>query len=114
MTALEYMTKKNKIVKRVTNETLIPEKQLVEVYYNDNFSPANVLLISNCPYCNLYYTENHKCSSCPMSQAGNNCFNKGSSFKATNGKWYRLATEDDNQELLDLGIEYQRSNECYH
>jgi len=107
MTSLEYMQKKNKLVKRVTGKVLIPNDQLKNVRYSREFKPSISLKDINCPYCVFY----DSCSDCPMSRAGNNCNSIDSTFSVVNRIWQDVSTRDDRNELFKLGLKYKRSNE---
>jgi len=111
MNSLEYMIKKNELVKKVTGKVLIPKEQLVNIQYSDAFEPSKNLSIINCPYCNIYHNSGFKCSGCPMDEANNNCKVERNSYRVADSLWYKLVTEEDRNELFELGLEYKKSNE---
>jgi len=110
MTSLEYMQKKNKLVEKVTGKILVPDDQLINVPYSEHFIPRDSLKGSNCPYCNIYYNDNIKCSKCPMYK-DNYCIDVDSTYYKANILWRDLSTNDNKNELLDLGEQYKRSNQ---
>jgi len=108
MTALEYMIKKNELVKRVTGKILIPREQLEEVPYSSEFEPSIEIRSYNCPYCNLFY--NNRCCKCPMYK-DNYCLTDDSTYDIVSKLWEELSTKDDRNELFKLGLKYKRSND---
>lgn len=85
MTTLEYMKRKNEILKKMTGKELIPEDQMVEVDAYplgmtdtltgiDSASDGSI-----CPYCIVYTDgecdsdDSDSCTLCPMKEAGNWC-----------------------------------------
>ncbi len=106
MTTLEYMTKKNELVKRVTGKTLIPEGQLVEVKLSNNFKPNIVLAASNCPYCLIYEDSDKECEGCIMNIANNRCgVHIHNTWEVCSSLWEGKATDKNKDELYNLGIE---------
>ena len=69
MTVVEFLRKKNEIIKKHTGLILVPEAQIVEV--------AKVPLSMNedinaCPYCKIWFSED--CIGCPMAANNNDCY----------------------------------------
>lgn len=80
MTIVEYIKRKNKILKEITGIILVPESQIKEI-------PAIKLDIDRyddsgiCPYCLVYLDHSKEyelepCKGCPMKEQGNDCLNK--------------------------------------
>ena len=113
MTDTEFFKKKNKIVKRVTGEVLIPDDQIMEtgmkqVELGAEFNFDLIVLGDGiCPYCIYFYTK-EGCDNCPMSVAGNQCEDSGSSWRKAKSKWAEKATTDDIQELRELCKQYNK------
>jgi len=111
ISALEYMTAKNELVLRVTGEILIPEGQLGDVEFDTDFCPDRELDGQNCPYCNIYAkVDSPNCGDCPMNVANNECGMFYSTYDICYRLWEKKATEEDRQELYDLGVKYLESN----
>ena len=111
MTDTAFLKKKNKIVKRVTGDVLIPDDQIVEtgmeqveLVFGESY--LKILGSDICPYCIYYYKDEEGCSNCPISLAGNKCDNKGSSWRKAKSKWAEKATTADIQELRELCEQY--------
>ena len=109
MTSLEYLIKKNELVERVTGKILIPSDQLEDVPYSEEFKPSEDLNGSNCPYC-VALAPCDTCEPCIMYKRGNECINPSSSYTIANNVWLELATDEDREELYQLGLDYERSN----
>jgi len=115
MTTKEFIIEKNRIVKRVTRVTLVPEDQIVDEdkVYLDAFYYGS-LDAKMCPYC-----ENRRrgfggsidCETCPMYRAGNYCDDVESTWKEANARWRKLAKEKDRDELKFLVAVYNNEAE---
>ena len=104
MTTTELMKRKNKIVFDVTYEMLVPLDQIIEVNAV-RLKPRYNLYANNCIYCELF--KNDCCRDCPMAIAGNMCLdNVNSTYKICNGLWNEKATQEDEDKLYDLIVEY--------
>jgi len=71
MTTIEYLTKKNQILKKYLglNFDLVPKEQMRNVPFKEL---SNETSAGGCPYCAVY-NDNDKCPGCPMASAGNGC-----------------------------------------
>ena len=67
MTPVEYMHKKNALVKDYTGLILIPEDQIIEVEPRQLYEDDDEI----CPYCAVFSV--YACENCPMKEAGNEC-----------------------------------------
>jgi len=101
MTTKKFLKLKNALVLRVTGELLIPADQIVKTP-RVTLMESSVLCGGNCPYCRLYITETSACTNCPMKLAGNSCHSNASTYTTAHQLWTKLATADDEQELIDL------------
>lgn len=112
MTALDYLKKKNELVRRVTGKTLIPEYQLVEHELTKEelagFRPNFGLSVDNCTYCIMYIVGRNSCKNCPMYRAGNHCAEEKSTYEKARGKWEQKSTQYDKEALYELGREFLR------
>jgi len=87
MTALQYMIRKNEIIHDLTELTLIPDDQLIDVppqyLFFEGLAPGRRSDAKICPYCIIYlnreerdYENESLCAGCPMDTADNNCITK--------------------------------------
>ena len=110
MTPLEYLKTKNELVFKVTGKVLIPDDQLIEHELNDDefgrFESWSRLDDENCTYCLKHYPA---CHNCPMGKAGNRCSNDDSTYQVATDAWNRLATKENEKELLNLGVKFKES-----
>ena len=76
MTVVEFLQRKNEIIRDATGISLVPDNQ-IQKYEHDGF-----LSMKNdqyaCPYCDMFFSNN--CIGCPMDTAGNNCTNEYSTY----------------------------------
>ena len=70
MTVIDYITKKNAILKAHTGMVLVPEELIVEVRAT-RLTTGDDVDSNACPYCNIH--DDFDCKGCPMDSAGNNC-----------------------------------------
>ena len=102
MTTREFLIKKNKIVKKVTGITLVPEDQIEDIYpvFLEAYEGTSTLVADLCPYCVAYPV----CDDCPMYIAGNSCENDDSTWNQANNIW--VTTTKGNKKLLKLINKY--------
>ena len=118
MSNINYLTRKNALVFKVTGLTLIPENQIkditpvkLDVWESQELSNFDMLASDTCTYCAAYnYGKDSSCENCPMSIAGNECAATDSSdtWSKANDAWTDKATEEDHQALKDLALEYNK------
>ena len=72
MTVVEFISRKNTILREITGVTLVPADQILEVeskpLSSEKTSDAGI-----CPYCVIYV--GNRCIDCPMYKANNGCLN---------------------------------------
>ena len=105
MTTKEFIIKKNKIVKKVTGITLVPEEQIVDtpIVYLENKSRSDKLDADICPYCTTF----KNCIDCPMDTADNHCGNPKSTWAHANTLW--VTTKKGNKKLRKLVNKYNKA-----
>jgi len=118
MSVVEFMKRKNEIVKAVTGVILVPEDQIIDIPedkrkpldLDDDLSEYDFLGTGYCPYCALYFDDG--CEGCPMFEADNDCNqdNNGTWAKA-NKIWTEISTKKDWKKLRDLVTEYNKQFE---
>ena len=110
-----FIKKKNKIVKKVTGITLVPEDQIIDEpkvmlgYFTSFYLDSSV-----CPYCVSRRKDNINidCTTCPMSLAGNKCeANENSTWNEANTIWGREAKKKDIKKLSKLIKKYNKGQE---
>ena len=118
MSVVEFLRRKNEIVKEVTGTIIVPENQIKEIpedkreplgYCNvEDISEYKALASKLCPYCLAYLDSN--CEGCPMLEAGNYCNEEGgrSTWWVADDLWVEKATEKDWEKLRDLVVEYDK------
>lgn len=89
MTVIDYINRKNEIIKRITGLTLVPEEQIQEVPVLE-LKPENENDADICPYC-LYYKKEQddfdtSCGECPMELHDNQCYELGSTYIEVSNK----------------------------
>ncbi len=105
MSVKKFIKKKNKLVKKATGITLVPEDQIEEM-------PAVQLYISIsdaslCPYCAVY-AEQMMCEGCPMLKAGNACGDPNSTY--TQVKTALPGAIHNIEGMIKLVEKYNKSN----
>jgi hypothetical protein len=65
MTTKEYIIAKNKLIKKHTGLTLVPEDQIIDLPFKKLYIYTDE---SACPYC-IHF----ECHDCPMHKANNSC-----------------------------------------
>lgn len=88
MTTVEYLRRKNKILKELTGITLVPESQIVAVpklKLKEDYDGGI------CPYCIAFDLSSYayawnKCKLCPMSLQDNGCYNVLSTYNQVRQK----------------------------
>ena len=118
MSVVEFLKRKNEIVKAVTGVILVPEDQIMDIPedertpldLNDDLSEYDFLGTEYCPYCALYFDND--CEGCPMYEAGNRCI-EGiyNTWTKANDIWMEKSTEKDWKKLRDLVAEYNKQFE---
>ena len=120
MSVVEFMKRKNEIVKAVTGVILVPEDQIVDIPEDKRVLLAqkkkydlfeyHFLNADYCPYCALYI--NNECKGCPMYEAGNRCDQgKYNTWTKANKIWTEISTKKDWKKLRDLVAEYNKQFE---
>ena len=109
MTTIEFMTRKNAILKEMTGLVLIPEDQLKAV------APERLYMDDSdggmCPYCQTFDAM-IDCEDCPMSIAGNNCEQRDSTYMAVyNHLKESSQTIHETPAILDLVAEFNKQFE---
>ena len=115
MKTKKFLRKKNKIIHKVTNTTLVPEDQIQNVpfKYLELFGSFGTLHSDLCPYCLIF---NNICkdkdrNECPMSKAINNCGNDlNNTWEEANEIWQLEAQKEDLEALQKLVDKYNASN----
>lgn len=117
MTTVEFIHKKNALVKRVTGVILVPEDQIVEtprVHLPINKDTGfGGLGAAECPYCQIYreIPNDIFCTKCPIELAGNRCVSiEESSYHIADRLWIEKSTKADHKELRALCEEYNKEN----
>ena len=107
-----FLKKKNKIVKKATKHTLIPENQIIKVdrKYLENSRKGECLTEDTCPYC-LIYAD---CLDCIMNIENNDCAENNSTWNAANEAWKELATKKDIKKLNKLINKYNERNNSFY
>ncbi len=115
MTNIEFLTRKNEIIKDVTGRTLVPEDQIVELKHLPELTVdsgcGEELGTHICTYCAIFYGDEFNatdvnCTGCPMKEAGNRCNDKDSSWRKLKVIWEDNAKDEDVEKLRDLVIQY--------
>jgi len=117
MTTKKFIIEKNRIVKRVTGITLVPENQIIdEPKIKLNVFYYGHLKADMCPYCENRRREYNNtiiaCETCPMYIAGNDCDTAGSTWRKANTKWKKYAKKEDRDELKFLVAVYNDEDEA--
>ena len=108
MTTTELINKKNQIVFNVTGKMLVPVDQIVEVKVV-RLEPHFNIRSDNCTYCELFLDNG--CKDCPMALAENECVKDvNNTYDICNRLWNQKVTQEDEQKLYDLIVEYNESN----
>ena len=114
MKTKKFLRKKNKIVYKVTNTTLVPEDQIqnVQFRYLESFNSFGTLHSDLCPYCLIYDNtcKDKDGNECPMSKAGNNCNDLNNTWEEANEIWQLEAQKEDLEALQKLVDKYNTSN----
>ena len=126
MTTIEFLTKKNEIVERVTGKVLVPDDQMEEVPFQELDTLVGAYLVDNttmslhaaiCPYCEahreLVETCKHariNCDNCIMDKKGNGCMSaeESSTWEDCHELWDELATKKDEADLISLIEQYNK------
>ena len=128
MTTIEFLTKKNEIVERVTGKVLDPDDQMEEVPFKELDTLIGAYLADNtmslhagiCPYCETHRepvdTYKHtriNCDNCIMDKAGNGCMSAKeiSTWEDCHELWDELATRKDATDLISLVEQYNKEGE---
>ena len=125
MTTIEFLTKKNEIVERVTGKVLVPDDQMEEVPFVEldtligAYLSADTMSLHSkiCPYCEAHRdkTAIHKyarinCEECIMDKAENGCMTakESSTWEDCNELWDEHVTKKDAADLISLIEQYNK------
>ena len=111
MSVVEFIKRKNELIKKHTGMVLVPEDQIEECEkrYLSTFDDEKA-----CPYCQVY-SDFYNCTGCPMSKADNCCMGNGNStyLKIVRPHGSIVRNPDWHNELYLLTEEYNASNKLH-
>ena len=120
MTVVEYIRRKNDILKRATGLVLVPEDQIKEVKTHE-LTPLKYLGAHNCPYCKEYLIPNSGCTGCPMYESSNPCLSTDviemgvySTYIECEGAFKKVIIKNPKygEELYNLTLEFNKELEA--
>jgi len=129
MTVKKYIERQAKIVKEETGLSLLPKEQVVDLSVSDKMVQhmgdwlslaekpgfkGTLLDTHNSPYCVEYLlsSEDESCEGCPVHEAGNNCFDAGSTYVDANMLLQKRGR--DNSSILGKLVKLAQEFEVAH